>query len=352
MQFHLRQRGRAATNFVATLGQVSGGLRQRVDAELDREGLTPERMADDLDERVAQVDVALAESRAYSVTSMLADWGSIHHGRIAHEAFEEVRSELQPQLQRLQHAGPACLYAHPERSLPDYFRDEWIHRTTGGWDGHTWQGFIHGELIHRQYVAQTYPGDIFAQRREVFEELPRQDYRRIVEFGTGTGHYTVQLAGTFPAADFTGVDLSIRMLEQAQRVANELGLPWQLHQVPAEQTGFESESFDLATSYILLHELPAVAVKGVFAEAFRLLEPGGDMLMIDVVRFAALDRRAEWRAYREAIHGGEPYWRESASLDLAKVAHDAGFTAVRSHGRGARQYPWIVYGRKPQRDEA
>jgi hypothetical protein len=47
------------------------------------------------------------------------------------------------------------------------------------------------------------------------------------------------------------------------------------------------------------------------------------------------------------VHGGEPFWRESASLDLATAARDAGFTQVRSEGFGGGIYPWFVYGHKP-----
>jgi hypothetical protein len=81
-------------------------------------------------------------------------------------------------------------------------------------------------------------------------------------------------------------------------------------------------------------------------EAFRLLRPGGDMIFCDVTRYAALDKVGVFWAEYGAVNGGEPFWREAASLDLAQSAKDAGFESVRSYGMYGKPYPWIVYGHK------
>jgi SAM-dependent methyltransferase len=137
------------------------------------------------------------------------------------------------------------------------------------------------------------------------------------------------------------------MLEQAQRVANERGLRWRLFHGSADRTGLDADSVDLVTSYIVLHEIPREAIHAQLREAYRLLRPGGDILFSDVTRYAALNKAGvRWAEYN-AVHGGEPFWRESASLDLATAARDAGFTQVRSEGFGGGIYPWFVYGHKP-----
>lgn len=346
MDFTLDQRGRASLAFVASLAKVSSKLKSQVQAELDAAGLDQQGLAADLDERLVQVDKALEKSRAFRSFSLLVDWASFNHGRLAIDAFESVRPALEPRLKALQQ-GPTQIEQRLD-AVPAYFDGVEFHRTTGGWDGHEYQGFIHSELVHRHYVALTYPGDIYAQRRQVLAELPRQDFKRIFEMGTSTGQYTRGLQQTYPDAQITGCDLSLRALEQAQRVANENGWTWRLLRVPAEDTGLPSGSFDLVTSYILLHEIPGDIVKKCFAEAFRLLEPGGWMLMSDVTAFQVMDRRTEWWVNWEAINGGEPHWRSSASLDLAQVARDVGFVDVKSYGLGERRYPWVTLGRKPE----
>ncbi len=347
MDFELRQNGRAAMGFLADLAVASARLRPKIDAEVLAYGLNESTLAEDLDARLRQVDVALADSSAARAFAMIFEFSAVNHGRVGQAALEEILPEIEPKLRELQQRGPATLEARLGERLPEYQTRAWIHRTTGGWDGHPWQGFVHGELVHREYVARNYPGDIFAQRREVLDLLPRRDYRRILEFGTSSGHYTVQLAKTFPAADIWGCDLSLRMLEQAQRVANEHGWAWKLFQVAGEDTGFEAASFDLVTSYIVLHEIPAATTRAQMREAFRLLRPGGDMLLTDVTQYSALDKAAvRWAEYG-AVHGGEPFWREAASLDLAGAAREAGFVNVRSEGYKGAKYPWVTYGHKP-----
>ena len=347
MDFQLRQHGRAATAFMSDLAVASARLRPKVDADLAARGLDARTLPDDLDERLRQADAALADSRANRALAILGEWSGVSHGRIGQAAFEEIRAELEPRLRELQSKGPCTLEARLGDRLPEYQTRAWIHRTTGGWDGHDYQGFVHGELIHREYVARNYPGDIFAQRREVLGVLPRQDYRRILEFGTSSGHYTMQLQKVFPQAEIWGCDLSPRMLEQAERVANERGLKWRLMQVPGEATGLPDACVDLVTSYIVMHEIPAATTCAQLREAYRLLRPGGDVLFTDVTRYAALDRAGQFWAEYSAVNGGEPYWREAASLDLKAAAEAAGFVGVRSEGLNGAKYPWFVYGHKP-----
>lgn len=347
MDFQLRQRGRASMDFLIAVMGESRPLMATWNGELADAQVTADTLPDDIDARHATVNRALAGSKAWATSGLLMEFASVGHGRVAREAYAESRDLLEPELERLEKAGPATLTIDPDFVPPDYFKDVWFHRTTGGWDGHPQQGFIHGELIHRHYVAKIYPGDIFAQRRRVLAELPRQNYTRVLEMGTSSGHFSVALAQTFSDAKLTGVDLSVPMLRQAQRVANENGWAWDLHQRAAEDTGFADASFDLVASYIMFHEMPAPAIRATFAEAFRVLEPGGQMLMSDVTPYAAVDKMASWRADWLAVNGGEPWWREAASLDLAEEARAVGFVDVESRGIDGAPYPWIVMGTKP-----
>jgi SAM-dependent methyltransferase/lambda repressor-like predicted transcriptional regulator len=347
MHFELDQRGRASMDFIAEMGRNGAALRAATAADAKRAGLSPETLVADLDERRAQIERALATSKNFRTYALLSDWGSTNHGRFAIEAFEQARPRIEPKLQSLKQ-GPCTLEVKPGYEVPEYVRDVEIHRTTGGWDGHEYMGFIHGELIHRHYVAKTFPGDIFAQRRRVLDELPARDFPRILEMGASSGHYTRGIQDKFPNSKITGVDTSVRFLEQAQRVANEHGWPWRLIVAPGEDTGLPSASFDLVTSYILLHEIPERVIRGVFAEAFRVLAPGGYVLMTDVTPYWAQDRMSEFWADWMALHGGEPYWRESASLKLDELCREIGFVDAKTYGLGGKPYPWITIARKPE----
>ena len=348
MDFVLRQRGRASMEFLVALVHASRPLLPRWMGELEAKGVRAETLPDDLDARHEVVAAALAASDSFAAAALIGEFASVEHGRAAVQAFEESADVLAPALEALESAGPATLEADPDLVPPAYWDGVWFHRTTGGWNGHPAMGFIHGELIHRHYVARTFPGDIFAQRAAVLSLLPRQDYHEICELGTSSGHFTVALQRTFPRARITGIELSLPMLRQALRVANEQGWAWRLCQAAAEATGLASDSFDLVASYILLHELPAEACRATWREAFRICRPGGQVLMADVTPYRMLDRMGAWRADWLAIRGGEPWWRESATMDQAAAARAAGFVDVREGGLGGAPYPWVTIGTKPE----
>lgn len=347
MEFTLRQRGRAAMDFMVSLNGAAKPLGRRWAADLDAAGVVAENLPDDLDARARLMAERLAGSRAFAVATLIADFASAEHGRVATDAFDECADRLLPHLAALEAAGPASITTHPGFEPPAYHRDVWFHRTTGGWDGHPAMGFIHGELIHRHYVARLFGGDIFAQRARVLAELPRTDYAHILEMGTSSGYFTRALQTTFPAAAITGIDLSLSMLRQALRVANANGWAWDLHQAAAEATPFADAAFDLVAGYIMFHEMPAAAIAAAWQEAFRVVAPGGQALFADVIPYAAQDKLAVWRADWQAARGGEPYWREAASADWAAMARAAGFVDVRAGGIDGAPYPHVVVATRP-----
>jgi SAM-dependent methyltransferase len=346
MECNLAQRGRALIDFEVGVRQAAGRLQGQLDGVLATRGVTAATLPEDMEARHDLIDVTLADVAMHRTRALLSDWSACEHGRVCEEAFEQVRETVAPALDALAE-GPTTIRQAPEFVPPKYWSAVWFHRTTGGWDGGPYNGFIHGELVHKRYVSKIFPGDIYAQRRRVLDELPRHDYARILELGTSSGHYTVALDERFPDAQIVGLDPSPRMLEQARRVGNERGAAWQLHVGVGEDSGFADGAFDLVTSYAIHHELPPKIIAAWFAEAFRLLEPGGDLLMVDVPRYADLDRMAAFRFDWAAKWGGEPFWRASASLDLAQGARDAGFVDVRAGGIGPMGNPYFVYGRKP-----
>ena len=337
----LRQRGRASMDFLALLAGASGAVRAAVDEELEERQVTAGSLPEDMDARYDIVNAALRDSRAYATLNLVGDWHGRSHSPIAVQAFEEIADELKPAMAAAE-TGPARLTLDPDLVAPDYWDGVEFHRTALAWDGYDNMGFVHGEIIHRKMVDRMYPGGIFKQRRAVAGMAPLDHYDNILEMGCSSGHFTAALEDAYPGAKITGVDLSRRMLEHAWRTANANGWDWDLHQRPMEATGFADASFDLVASYIILHEMPAEAIRESFAEALRLLTPGGDMLMSDVTRYADLDRLAAWKADRSAKYGGEPFWRESASLDLAEVAREVGFAEARAEGI----YPHVLIARK------
>ena len=342
----LYQRGRASFDFLAGLrAAMNTTLAPAIEDDFRAAGVASDNLPDDDDSVGAMM--AGVNSEALKVSNLCKEWHRRFHGPLAAEAFCEIQADAKDAISTLNEKGPVTLYLDDEFVAPDYWRGVEFHRTTGGWDAFALAGYVHGELVHKRMVERIFPGGIFKQRRAAAEEALAENYRRILEMGCSTGHFTSALADVYPDAEITGVDLSRSGLEHARRVGNARGADWRLYQRPAEATGFDDNSFDLAASYILLHELPANIVKAVFAEVYRVLRPGGDLLMSDVTRLDELDKVERWRTIEDARFGGEPYWIESASMDLKEAAQSAGFERVESYGLGGKPYPWIIRGRKP-----
>lgn len=344
--YTLAQRGRASVDFMAHIGRGSRNVRARAAEAVSEATRDIDELPDDLDALNEVLESRLYADRAFRVEQLLGEWHARRHGLVCREAFEEIDDQIKPVLASLDE-GPSSLELHGDVAAPDYWDGVAFHRTAGKWDDYEYQGFVHAEMVHRRIVDSFFPGGIHKQRAMVAALAPRDSYERILDMGCSTGFFTLALQNTYPDAEIHGVDLSRRVLEHARREANQNGYHWTLSQRPAEDCGYPDQYFDLVSSYILLHELPAEAVRAVFAEAFRVAKPGGDMIMSDVSRYADLDKTARWRADRGARYGGEPHWRASAELDLAEVAREAGFVDVTAKAYGPNEYPYVVSGRRP-----
>jgi ubiquinone/menaquinone biosynthesis C-methylase UbiE len=102
---------------------------------------------------------------------------------------------------------------------------------------------------------------------------------RVVDIGCGGGIYSTALA-QMGATQVTGIDSSAPMVHDARRRAEAAGISAiTFQQGSAESTGLPDGGADLVLQRALIHHLaePSVA----FAEARRILKPGGTLLVQD-----------------------------------------------------------------------
>jgi ubiquinone/menaquinone biosynthesis C-methylase UbiE len=91
----------------------------------------------------------------------------------------------------------------------------------------------------------------------------------------------------YPATiTFTGIDLSPAMLAQARDRARGLGVDADLREASAEALPFLDASFDTVVCTVSLCNIPGD--RGAIAEMYRVLRPGGRLILLDHV---ASDRR-------------------------------------------------------------
>jgi len=243
--------------------------------------------------------------------------------------------------------GPTTISYNPDMELPAYWDGYNFRRTAGSWDGHEHMGFIHGEIIHRKMVNDAFAGTVLKVRKDCAKSAPVERPERILEMGCGSAQYTMGLAQAYPDSEIWACDLSARQLEEAQRRANEKGLTWQLFQAAGEKTFLAPEQFDLVTSYALFHELPTPVVKDVLAESLRLLKPGGYTFVADVKAYHVVDGYNRWKAdFWNQLRGGDHFWREYATTDLAKLASSVGFREAKWYGVGSANYPFVLVAKK------
>jgi ubiquinone/menaquinone biosynthesis C-methylase UbiE len=201
---------------------------------------------------------------------------------------------------------------------PEYYHTQNYHGIEGGYLTQT-AAITYDPIT--QYVLPPYEPWI---RQSLIDEI-RSQPRQILDLGCGTGSMTLPIKKAFPNAVVTGVDLSPYMLAVADDRSRQAGLDiqWQ-HGTATALTQFEAGSFDLITAALLFHETPPATTQAILAESYRLLAPGGQILILDGNQSTL--RSLEW--LNNVFE--EPYIQAYASGNLDAWLGKAGFDDVRT----------------------
>ena len=139
-------------------------------------------------------------------------------------------------------------------------------------------------------------------------------YRRVVDFGTGTGRMLLLFSGR--AAESEGIDFSHRMLTVARANLERAGVSnSRVRFGDVTAAPFEDASADLLIVHQVLHYLdsPGAAI----AEAAPVLMPGGRLLVIDFAPHDLEFLRAEHGHRRLGVrHDALTDWAAQAGLTL------------------------------------
>lgn len=105
---------------------------------------------------------------------------------------------------------------------------------------------------------------------------------RMLDVATGTGHAAFAFAPY--VAEIVGIDLTARMLVEAEKLAARQGVTnvrfveADIHELPFDDETFDDEQFDLVTCRRGAHHFSDI--EEALAEMVRMLKPGG-LLLID-----------------------------------------------------------------------
>lgn len=364
-QVRLTQRGRAGMQFLGHLrGIASAGLRDRARADF----------AQDPDAKALSATARAMEDAPYR------DWMKLVRdaSRVAersdafkferfyqyvggHEIFvrgicavEECRAEIeQARAEETHNDDRTSLDLLPGLPEPKYFPVEW-HTQPGSWDGYD----LYGEVFQYAFGPNVFRYGGYAvvetgqqtrySREEPFGELPPGRYRRIYEVGCGTGGSLFAARALFPDAELIGSDLSETQLRHGYRVSQRAGAGIEFKQRLAHDTKEPDNSIDAAISFAFFHELPRDETLSVLKEMYRILRPGGSLIIVDPPPFKKVDLFQSVIMDWESLHHGEPFFSVSCASHWAAEMEKIGFENVSEKAFHERNnYPYVTVGTKP-----
>ncbi len=227
---------------------------------------------------------------------------------------------------------------------PDYYLQNFHHQTDG------YLSDMSANLYDLQ-VEILFNGSADAMRRrilaplkqglEAFSDVPPQKIR-VLDVACGTGRTLRMLRGALPQASLFGTDLSPAYLRKANQLLSEISseLP-QLVQANAEKLPYLDNYFHALSSVFLFHELPGVARQNVINEAFRVLQPGGVLIICDSMQaIDSPDFQVMMNNFPAIFH--EPYYRDYTRDNLEERLKTAGFTNIKLENHFVSKY-WTAY---------
>jgi ubiquinone/menaquinone biosynthesis C-methylase UbiE len=248
-------------------------------------------------------------------------WERAHHQR--HAEFSE---DINPQ------------------EYPDYYIQNFHHQT----DGYLSEDSAN---LYDIQVELLFGGKADAMRRRILAPLksgiaasfPQTSPQaiRILDVACGTGRTLSQLQAAFPQAQLCGLDLSPSYLHKAhQRWVNQPSHAPQLVAANAEETPFPAQSFHGISNVFMLHELPQVARHQVLQESYRLLQPGGFLVICDSIQIQdSPEFSPMMRNFATLFH--EPFYENYVQDQLTERLQTIGFRNIKSEIHFLSQY-WIA----------
>jgi SAM-dependent methyltransferase len=240
------------------------------------------------------------------------------------EACAMQEQSLLDILSEAEQHGPGSVHWNRQYMYPEYATVD-IHIQPGGYTGHPLAG-----LIYDTGTGVFFGGnDNDALHEVTAQKTPMpidESVERIVEIGCSVGQMTCALKRRFPDAEVWGTDISAPMVRYAHWRAVQVNCDVHFGQMAAEKLDFPGEHVDLIVAHILFHELPVPVIKQVLAEAFRVLRPGGSIVIWDFPTATEGNPSfGNFMGIMDAADNGEPYAVGFVRCGVEELMKQAGF---------------------------
>lgn len=217
---------------------------------------------------------------------------------------------------------------NPQLSYPDYYLASFHAYETGNL---SWQAAFEVEPAAYAVHAKIWQGakaqgdtKLRQSYHEILKRSLADEPQDVLDLGCSVGLSTFALQEVYPHAKITGLDLSPYFLAVARYRAQQRQAKIDWVHAAAESTGLPNASFDLVSIFLVCHELPQLATQQIFAEARRLLRPGGHIAIMDMnPKSEAFEKMPPY--ILTLLKSTEPYLDEYFSLDIEQTLINAGF---------------------------
>lgn len=356
----LSQRGRAGLDILGNL-QVFAATRLRdsaqADFHADPEGSRLAAAHDDDRSAFAEIlpkaHAVAARSPAYRMERLVQRYVAEEIWRRAIPAIEERRERFSEFADAPETPAGGRLELDGSVKAPAHFDDWDVHLEPGGFDGYDLRGaaFAHGigpKIFKRGgYAAVDVGVDIYRTRLDIVRLLPKPHYARIYDAGCGGFSMLKAVSDIHPEAELVGADVSARQLRMGHLTAERAGIAVTFKQRDVRDTQEPDASFDAVVIHSLMHEQPVDISRAVLAEMFRILKPGGDIVVSDPPAFRAVPLFRAVLLDWETANREEPYFSEALAQDWAEEMKAIGFVDTENRALGSGAFPYVAVGRKP-----
>jgi len=246
-------------------------------------------------------------------------------------AFPRLVADTPRVVRRMREGNYKDIPTVDKERFPAYYRRNFHWQTDGYFSEHSAEVYELGvELLFRG-TADVMRRQIIPPITKLVREVGGADRVRLLDVACGTGRTLHQIARAHPTMRLWGVDLSPAYVRIArQRLADVAECAVAVEN--GEHLPFADGAFDVVTSVYLFHELPRNARRNVVREMFRVVRPGGLVVIEDsaqLVESAAI--ASALREFPREFH--EPFYADYLEDDLAGILREVGFavTAVEPH---------------------
>jgi ubiquinone/menaquinone biosynthesis C-methylase UbiE len=187
--------------------------------------------------------------------------------------------------------------------------------------------------VYELGVELLFRGTADVMRRQIIPPITRwlaanPGDARLLDVGCGTGRTLHQLAAAHPNLRLHGADMSPAYIKQARKRLLDLD-EVTLAAENAEALPWADGTFDVVTSVYMFHELPRNARRNVMRELFRVVRPGGLVVLEDSAQLSESGfLEPVLRGFAAEFH--EPFYADYLEDDLADILREVGFTNVQT----------------------